>query len=713
MITPSKSQLAKLMAAENITVEQRKVETAYFDLKGRVLVIPTFKDDISPDLYDLFIGHEVSHALNTPPEGWHNATIDLKIPKSVVNVCEDARIEKKIKRKFPGMKMAFTKGYREILDMDFFGLGDTDPNTLNLIDRINLECKCGIYFKLPFTDEERALLVKVENAETFDDVIVVSQEIVEYMKLNPQEDEIDIVFKYGDNFELTMDEYFGDIGDMESIEIDKAELPPRNEKSNQMPSSGSGDVDDEPDSDDGNTLGAGDKLESKTDNAFRDREKSLYGKTEYDYVDIPDLNLDKIIVGHKELYSHISISKQNWQGLDLTQFTEELDVELNSFRKSSGKTVSYLVKEFELRKNASQMAKASISKTGDLNMKKIYSYNFTDDIFKRLTIVPNGKSHGLVLFLDWSGSMSNSIHETIKQLLTLVFFCKKVNIPYEVYAFSTGYPNDGKNFNLGYKHGDIMFAEGTKLLNIISSKMNASQFRYATQYLFSYQNRNLCNWNVPGMGLSGTPLNETILCAMKILPKFQKDNKLDIVNTVFLTDGDGHTLHNVYQVVNHEAGELKTSRSINYSATIIFRDPKNKETASFKYKHNHVNTEQTMSLLKLLKLRTGCNITGFYIMPRGSFRSAYKSYKGNTEDIIMDKYAKVFNKVGSYTITDVGYDEYHFLRNDRLEIEDDDGFGDKVVNTTSTKTLVSAFYNYSKNKLNNKLVLNRFISMIA
>ena len=194
MITPSKSQLAKLMAAENITVEQRKVETAYFDLKGRVLVIPTFKDDISPDLYDLFIGHEVSHALNTPPEGWHNATIDLKIPKSVVNVCEDARIEKKIKRKFPGMKLAFTKGYREILDMDFFGLGDTDPNTLNLIDRINLECKCGIYFKLPFTNEERALLNKVENAETFDDVIVVSQEIVEHMKLNPQEDEKEIVF---------------------------------------------------------------------------------------------------------------------------------------------------------------------------------------------------------------------------------------------------------------------------------------------------------------------------------------------------------------------------------------------------------------------------------------------------------------------------------------------------------------------------------------
>ena len=35
------------------------------------------------------------------------------------------------------------------------------------------------------------------------------------------------------------------------------------------------------------------------------------------------------------------------------------------------------------------------------------------DLFKKSTIVPNGKSHGIVMFLDWSGSMSDNLDNTI------------------------------------------------------------------------------------------------------------------------------------------------------------------------------------------------------------------------------------------------------------------------------------------------------------
>ena len=37
--------------------------------------------------------------------------------------------------------------------------------------------------------------------------------------------------------------------------------------------------------------------------------------------------------------------------------------------------------------------------------------------------------------------------------------------------------------------------------------------------------------------LSGTPLNDAILSAHAIVKAFQKTNRIDIVNTVFLTDG--------------------------------------------------------------------------------------------------------------------------------------------------------------------------------
>jgi hypothetical protein len=67
-----KSLLAKLLATEDVSIEHKNVETAYFDLKTRKIVLPNWKD-MPEFLYDLFIGHEVGHALETPAEGWHNA----------------------------------------------------------------------------------------------------------------------------------------------------------------------------------------------------------------------------------------------------------------------------------------------------------------------------------------------------------------------------------------------------------------------------------------------------------------------------------------------------------------------------------------------------------------------------------------------------------------------------------------------------------------
>ena len=71
-IKQQKSNLAKLMATENITVVHKKIPTAYFDVKNRILACPTFKDEMSNELYDLFMGHEVGHALYTPYEGLHS-----------------------------------------------------------------------------------------------------------------------------------------------------------------------------------------------------------------------------------------------------------------------------------------------------------------------------------------------------------------------------------------------------------------------------------------------------------------------------------------------------------------------------------------------------------------------------------------------------------------------------------------------------------------
>jgi hypothetical protein len=129
----SKSLLAKLMATENLIIEQRNVQTAAFDVKNRVLTVPVLDKNISGYLYDLFMGHEVGHALYTPLSGMVRA-YEEKIPMGIMNVLEDSRIERKIKNKYPGIRSSFIRAYKELIDKDFFGTNGMDLNEMNFIE---------------------------------------------------------------------------------------------------------------------------------------------------------------------------------------------------------------------------------------------------------------------------------------------------------------------------------------------------------------------------------------------------------------------------------------------------------------------------------------------------------------------------------------------------------------------------------------------------
>ena len=134
-----KDNLARLMATEDLTIVHKKVPTAYFDVKNRILCCPTFKDDISPQLYDLFMGHEVGHALHTPYEGLHSTLKENRTLKGYLNVVEDVRIEKAIKNKYEGLRRSFYTAYDDLMNRDFFGLKKMSIplSGLSLIDKIN------------------------------------------------------------------------------------------------------------------------------------------------------------------------------------------------------------------------------------------------------------------------------------------------------------------------------------------------------------------------------------------------------------------------------------------------------------------------------------------------------------------------------------------------------------------------------------------------
>ena len=74
-----------------------------------------------------------------------------------------------------------------------------------------------------------------------------------------------------------------------------------------------------------------------------------------------------------------------------------------------------------------------------LDMRRVWSYKLNDDLFKRVTTLPQGKNHGMVFLLDWSGSMDGVIEDTLKQVINLAMFCNRIQIPYRVLAFTTQY----------------------------------------------------------------------------------------------------------------------------------------------------------------------------------------------------------------------------------------------------------------------------------
>ena len=186
MINTQKSILAKLLATENIEVIHGNFQTAFFDVEKRVLGLPLWTQ--LDNVYDLLVGHEVGHALFTPPEGWHDADVEVPgCPRSFLNVVEDIRIEKLIQRKYPGLVASFKRGYKKLDEEDFFGASKypaISPQYVNLIDRINLKAKLRNLIQVQFSADEQPLVDEAFAVETWEDVLAVCAKLYEWAKEN-------------------------------------------------------------------------------------------------------------------------------------------------------------------------------------------------------------------------------------------------------------------------------------------------------------------------------------------------------------------------------------------------------------------------------------------------------------------------------------------------------------------------------------------------
>ena len=563
----TKSQLAKLLATENLNIVHDKISTARFDPVNRILYCPIW-NDMSGDLYDLLLGHEVGHARYTPAEGWHDAISGRgRNFKGFLNVVEDARIEKKIKRKYPGIRQSFIKGYQSLLDRDFFGIKTRDVNNLSFIDRLNIYTKSGGTIVINFTDEEVKMVNDVENCETWDDVLRVTEVVFGYSK-DEQFETQQQFFLPDPNGEFEFDDNDSDFSDYDSDDTSSSD-----EDGEADGDTDDGEADEESDEDgEGNDGengedGSGEKQganlnrvkDSKpnvndnfepvctTDEAFRNKEVELVDEKcrPFVYTKLPKVDLEKIVTPAKVVHQHL----YDFYFKNDESAVAHYNTKVKEFKSKNDRYIGLLAKEFEMKKAARSYAKAKVSNTGDIDIGKLYKYKVEDNIFKKLMRVPKGKSHGLVLLLDCSGSMRNNMDASIEQILVLTMFCRKVNIPFVVYGF--GDSQTARKFDFreqtpqsgfAYEDGGL-FLQPVFLREYLNSKMSGAEFNACIRNMIALKTSySIGRRNHPTTEtLGNTPLIQAMVALEPITKQFRKVNNLDLVNLVIVHDGDADT----------------------------------------------------------------------------------------------------------------------------------------------------------------------------
>jgi len=456
-----------------------------------------------------------------------------------------------------------------------------------------------------------------------------------------------------------------------------------------------------------------DEPETKTVDSLSNSIKDLINNDAQEnvYVEIPKVNLDTVIKSNSTIHDYIG---ECWKvyATDDYQYFRWIDNDYSKFKKSAQKEVNYLVKEFECRKAADSYARASTSRTGVLDCTKLHTYKYNEDLFKKVTTFADGKNHGLIFIIDWSGSMSQVMMDTIKQLYNIIWFCRKVNIPFDVYAFTSDW-NTFHSHELTPEHyvkkeGLMCVHRDFSLLHLFTSSLKSSAIDIQMRNIYRIANtfKNYPMYNCPpGMQLSGTPLNEALVSLHQIIPQFKVKNSVQKVQCVILTDGEAAPLPFHVEVRRYEDGDvLIGNRRVK---TAFLRNRKTGITRKIEMDSYYAYNQFTDVLLRDLRdTFTDVNFIGIRVLaPRDAANFIRLNTSNDSYFDVMD----VWKKERSFSLDETGYHRYFGMSSAALSSETD-----FVVSNDATKSAIrNAFKKSLKSRKMNKKFLNEFIKLVA
>jgi hypothetical protein len=316
----------------------------------------------------------------------------------------------------------------------------------------------------------------------------------------------------------------------------------------------------------------------------------------------------------------------------------------------------------------------------------------------------DAKSHGMMFFIDYSGSMSAVLKDVLEHTLNLVHFCQKVGIPYQVFSFTSNYSfndDDKKLTQSDYEFPitDLVLAE------LFSSEMSKTEYKKAFTQI-SEQILNSTDYSFSQSGISkfehlgGTPLDASLISSVHLIEKFKKKNPVQKMNVIVLTDGESHSCR---------------PDALGYSCEKITTNVKGKQ-------HTIPTYKATYALTKIVNKITGANMIGWFLPSSrrdGNSHLNKMAYHQSKESAYAKagEWMKKYRKNGFFAINDCfGYNSYFLLKSD-IKIEDEEFEFDGASNISDDKAaqtkLARQFAKHNVANRTNRIIMTKFAEIIA
>ena len=462
---------SQMSASEGISmIFSDTEETAYFDVERRIIVMPKY-NFLGETENQLLASHEVGHAL------FSKYSMDAFQKNNeaygpLFNILEDAYIEGKIKSRFPGLHKIFKEGYKTLFDNGFFGKNlEEKVRSMHFYDRINLFFKVGHCLNVPFSQEEKAFIAKIYSLSSNKDVVNLCQKIKEFAENNDNSGFTPI------NPDNINDSNGGVADSSVSASEDTSSDGKPEDKPSENTKNRDADTNKDFDEDNGSVTDNGSDTNNDSDedefypgNTYDSLSRSLddnlkkdrlqretqekpkpgdsycepfdiylslrenptsnfvedFRQVSFDAVqELKRLDADK---NARDLFNKLTLGYR----LELHQFLEDMKENINSLKELSIEGDSY----FKRLRNARKMKDTKYRITGKLDSRRLSQYKTAETIFKKKLIRYHETNHGVILFIDYSGSMSlNMVSEAIFQAIIICEFCKRNSIRFEAYLF--------------------------------------------------------------------------------------------------------------------------------------------------------------------------------------------------------------------------------------------------------------------------------------